>query len=52
MSEREVVNRHFQATLTDEEYIQLRVDVARKGLTLKAWIAQAIVEKLKRLEEE
>jgi len=50
--ERRVRNRHFVATLSDKEYVKLRIDVAMKGLKLQAWITQAIREKLENIEEE
>lgn len=47
-----VVNRHFVAALTHDEYLKLRIDVAKKGLTLKTWITQAITDKLNKTKED
>ena len=47
-----VENRHFVAALSDEEYIQIRVDVAQRCIKLKDWIAEAIREKLEKIKEE
>jgi len=46
------VDRHFYAPLTDKEYIKLRVDVARKGMKLRQWMLEAIMEKLDKIKED
>lgn len=37
---------HLMAPLTGDEYIQLKVAVAKANTTLKDWVAEAIREKL------
>ena len=47
-----VVTRNFQADLTNKEYVAVRVNVAKKCMALKDWIAEAIREKLEKIKED
>ena len=47
-----VRNRQFWASLTNEEYIQVRVLVAQSCTTLKAWVTEAIQDKLNKIGGE
>ena len=44
--------RTLYAMLSDKEYIQLRVEVAKKGMKLGTWVTQVIQEKLNVIKEE
>ena len=52
MNEILVEGRHFEAELTREEYIRLRVNVAKRCIRLKDWITEAIQEKLEKVKED
>ena len=52
MNEIVVEDRHFMAPLSEEEYIQIRVDVAQRCIKLRDWVAEAIREKLEKIKEE
>lgn len=43
---REVIDRHFVAPLSDEDYHELKVQAAQSGLRIKDWVSRAIGEKL------
>ena len=52
MIENEVVvrNMHLIAELSDDEYVQLKVQATQANLTMKDWVSQAIREKLEKEE--
>ena len=41
-----VTDKHFVAPLTDEEYLELKVQAAKSNLKIKDWVSAAIREKL------
>ena len=43
-----VRNRHLVVLLSDEEYLELKVQAAKSNLKIKDWVRQAIREKLKK----
>ena len=42
----EVIDRHFVAPLSDVDFYELKVQVAKADTTMKDWVSQAIREKL------
>ena len=48
MSEYYVMARHLVVLLSDEEYIELKVQTAKANTKIKDWVSQAIREKLEK----
>ena len=46
MNETLVTDRHFVAPLSEEEYLELKVQAAKTNLRIKDWVSAAIREKL------
>ena len=50
MNETLVTDKHFVAPLSEEEYLELKVQAAKSNLKIKDWVSQAIRDKLEKEE--
>ena len=46
MNDYYVRNRHLVVPLTDEEYLELKVQAAKANIKIKDWVSRVIREKL------